>query len=78
MVRGRNISFSCDSINAYLGNPLTLSEGELDEYIKRLTRGNWNLNLVTDAIISRGNSYETNVIWASNKSLRNNLKTKAR
>ncbi|KAL5061022.1 hypothetical protein RYX36_032626 [Vicia faba] len=64
MVKGRNMYFSRDYINEYLGNPLTLSEGELDEYAKHLARDNWNLNLVTDTICSKGKSYETNVVGA--------------
>lgn len=51
MVRGREVSFSRDAINAYLGNPLTLEEGALCEYGKRLAKGNWNIELVKDALV---------------------------
>lgn len=34
MVRGREIYFSRDAINTYIGDPLTLEECELDDYEK--------------------------------------------
>lgn len=77
MVRGREISFSHDATNKYLGDPLALEEGELDEYAKQIARGGWNINLVTDKLMLSGNSYETNASGAPNNFLRKNLKTKA-
>ncbi|KAL5082292.1 hypothetical protein RYX36_010713 [Vicia faba] len=77
MVKEIDISLSKDSINAYLGNPLTFPEGELDEFLKHLARGNWDINLVADTLALEGGSYETNVMWAPKKFLTKNLTTMA-
>lgn len=75
MVRGREVSFSRDAINAYLGNPLTLEEGALCEYGKRLAKGNWNIELVKDALVMTGKSYKVNASGEPNNFLRKKLKT---
>ncbi|KAL5055567.1 hypothetical protein RYX36_036249 [Vicia faba] len=75
MVRGRDISFFRDSIKAHIGNPLTFEEGELDEFAKCLARGNCKVNLVTDALMEEGKSYETNSIGDLKKFKRKNLRT---
>ncbi|KAI5433674.1 hypothetical protein KIW84_020805 [Lathyrus oleraceus] len=51
MLRGREFSFNRDAINFCPGNPLTLEEGALCECGKRLTRGNWNIELVKDVLV---------------------------
>lgn len=51
MVRRREISFSCDAINAYLGNSLTLKDEALCEYGKMLAMGNWNIELVKEVLV---------------------------
>lgn len=78
MVRGREVPFSRDAISAYLGNPLTLEERARCEYVKSLARGNWNIELVKNALVMTGKSYEVNASGAPNKFLRKKLKTAAR
>lgn len=43
MVQGRIIFFDRNAINDYLGNPLTLEEGEIDAYSKCVVHGNWDM-----------------------------------
>ncbi|KAI5414044.1 hypothetical protein KIW84_058256 [Lathyrus oleraceus] len=73
MVIRTRISFSRDAINAYLGNPLTLEDGMLCEYGKRLAKGGWNIELVKDALVLPRKSYEVNVAGAPKNFLRKNL-----
>lgn len=77
MVRGRPIYFNRDAINAYLGNPLTLEDGALCEYEKRLDMGNWNIEMVKEKLVRAAKSYEVNVARALKNFLRKNLTTKA-
>lgn len=77
MVRGREVSFSIDTINAYLGNPTTLEEGALCKYGKRLDKGNWNVELVKDALVMTGKSYEVNAYGVPKNFLRKKLKAAA-
>lgn len=73
MVIRTRISFSRDAINTYLGNPLTLEDGMLCEYGKRLARGGWNIELVKDALVLPRKSYEVNAAGAPKNFLRKNL-----
>ncbi|KAL5057499.1 hypothetical protein RYX36_029103, partial [Vicia faba] len=77
MVRGKQVSFSNDAINEYLGNPLTLEDSELCQYAKRLARGYWKFELVKDALVLTCKTYETNTAGHPKKFFRQNLRTTA-
>lgn len=42
MVRGRTICFDQNAINEYLGDLITLWDGELCAYARHLNHGSWN------------------------------------
>lgn len=59
-VRGKIVSFRRDDINSYLGNPLTLGEGERCEYRTMEAANRWNLEAVNDTLCIRGKSFDLN------------------
>ncbi|KAL5076887.1 hypothetical protein RYX36_015871, partial [Vicia faba] len=52
-------------------------DGELCHYAKRITRGDWKFELVKDALVLPGKTYEINVIGRPKKLLMKNLRTTA-
>ncbi|KAL5100181.1 hypothetical protein RYX36_004508 [Vicia faba] len=74
ILRGKQVYFSMDVINKYLGNPLTLEDGELCKYAKRLARGDWNFELVKDNFMLPGRTYETNALGCPTKFFRRDPK----
>lgn len=59
-VRGRIISFGRDSINSYLGNPLTLGENERCEYRTQELANVWDLQAVNATLCLKGKSFDLN------------------
>ncbi|KAL5061618.1 hypothetical protein RYX36_023355 [Vicia faba] len=72
-VRGKEISFSINSISEYLGNPLPVADDELCKYHKRLARGNWNIEHVKDKLMLTRQCYEVNVVGKTLKFLWKNM-----
>ena len=59
-VRGKIVSFGRDDINSYLGNPLTLGEGECCEYHTMEAANRWNLATINATLCLSGKSFELN------------------
>ncbi|KAL5069536.1 hypothetical protein RYX36_020423 [Vicia faba] len=59
-MRGRQVSFTRDAINNYLGNPNTLAKGEQYAYYKRVAQKDWNLEHVSDDLVYPGRSFMLN------------------
>jgi len=60
-VCGRDISFTRDAINQYLGNPYPLDDpNELCEYHEHLARGNFNHDEIERTILKAGRQYDVN------------------
>ncbi|GAU31749.1 hypothetical protein TSUD_146370 [Trifolium subterraneum] len=65
MVRGREIWFNRDAINAYLGNPSNLPSDELCEFSKLVARGNWDVPAINQTLLRPGAYVEYNADGSS-------------
>ncbi|MCI45715.1 hypothetical protein A2U01_0066954, partial [Trifolium medium] len=58
MVRGREIRYDRDAINDYLGKPSDLPNTELCDFSRRLARGNWDVEEITQTLLREGCTLE--------------------
>jgi hypothetical protein len=59
-VRGKVIIFNRDALNNFLGNPLTLREGERCQYREKMATQEWDFNEVNEQLFLQGRSYLLN------------------
>ncbi|MCI32061.1 hypothetical protein A2U01_0053273, partial [Trifolium medium] len=76
MVRGREIRYDRDAINAYLGRLFTLPHGEeLCAFQKQLSRGNWDIPLMTRTLLRRNGGFEYSAAQNPLRVLRDEMAT---
>ncbi|KAI5447590.1 hypothetical protein KIW84_015155 [Lathyrus oleraceus] len=74
MVRGRTIRFYRNSINEYLGDLITLLDGELCAYARYLDHGSWNIEEISESILLEGRSVQLNSSEVPIRFLREDMK----
>ncbi|MCH90862.1 hypothetical protein A2U01_0011785 [Trifolium medium] len=60
MVRGRQIRFDRDALNAYLGNPLHLPPHTICAYSEVLAKKNWPIENIAKHLFIEGRSFDCN------------------